>query len=119
MTSRYFIEVAEYIVSDAPDEIGNPIKIPTAHTVFVLQKFSTNSVAGYPFPHGKASQLVMEWLWKWNRSIRSLAYKPAGIDWREGVEMLERYRLASTKSTKLAQTAQAAGPALATTGVSG
>jgi len=31
---------------------------------------------------------------------------------REGVEMLEKYRLASTKSTNLAQTAQAVGPAL-------
>jgi integrase len=37
---------------------------------------------------------------------------------REGVEILEKYRLASTKSTKLARTAQAGGPALATSGVS-
>ena len=35
---------------------------------------------------------------------------------REGVEILERYRVASTKSTNLAQ---AAGVALATNGVSG
>ena len=37
---------------------------------------------------------------------------------RAGVEMLERYRPASTSSTNLAHLAQAAGPALATTGVS-
>ena len=37
---------------------------------------------------------------------------------REGVERLERYRPASTSSTNLAHPAQAAGPALATTGVS-
>ncbi|MGH7182197.1 MAG: tyrosine-type recombinase/integrase, partial [Nitrospiraceae bacterium] len=38
---------------------------------------------------------------------------------REGVDRLERYRVVSTSSTKLAHRAQAAGPAPATTGVSG
>ena len=37
---------------------------------------------------------------------------------REGVEMLEKYRLASTGGTNLAHMAQTAGPALATSGVS-
>ncbi len=54
------IKVAKYIVSDAPDEIGNPIEIPVAHAVFPLQKFSPNSAEGYPFCTYKSASFCGE-----------------------------------------------------------